>query len=44
GSMGPKILASIRFIKSGGKRVIISSIDKAYKAFKGETGTEIYPG
>lgn len=44
GSMGPKILASIRFIRSSGKRVIISSIDKAYKAFKGRTGTEIYRG
>jgi carbamate kinase len=41
GSMGPKILAAIRFLESGGKKVIISHVDKGYKAFKGETGTHI---
>jgi len=41
GSMGPKILAAIRFIESGGEKVIISHIDKAYEAFKGKTGTHI---
>jgi carbamate kinase len=41
GSMGPKILAAIRFLESGGKRVIISHVDKGYQAFKGETGTHI---
>jgi len=41
GSMGPKILAAIRFLKSGGKKVIISHIEKAYDAFLGKTGTHI---
>ncbi|UCF49389.1 MAG: carbamate kinase [Thermoplasmatales archaeon] len=41
GSMGPKILASIRFLESGGKKVIISDVDKAWNAFIGETGTII---
>jgi carbamate kinase len=41
GSMGPKILAAIRFLESGGKKVIISHVDKCYEAFKGKTGTHI---
>jgi carbamate kinase len=41
GSMGPKILAAIRFHESGGKKVIISHVDKGWEAFKGETGTHI---
>jgi carbamate kinase len=41
GSMGPKVLAAIRFLESGGKKVIISHVDKGYEAFKGETGTHI---
>jgi len=41
GSMGPKILAAIRFLKSGGKKVIISHVDKGWEAFKGLTGTHI---
>jgi carbamate kinase len=41
GSMGPKILAAIRFIESGGKKVIISHIEKACEALNGKTGTHI---
>jgi carbamate kinase len=41
GSMGPKVLAAVRFLESGGKKVIISHVDKAYEAFKGRTGTHI---
>lgn len=41
GNMGPKILAAIRFLESGGKKVIISHVEKAYQAFNGETGTHI---
>jgi len=41
GSMGPKMLAAIRFIEWGGKRAIITSLDKAYDAIEGKTGTEI---
>lgn len=41
GSMRPKILAAIRFLRAGGKKVIISHVDKGYQAFHGETGTHI---
>ncbi len=41
GSMGPKILAAIRFLESGGKKVIISHVDEGYRAFTGKTGTHI---
>jgi len=41
GSMGPKILAAIRFLKAGGKKVIISDIEKGWEAFQGRTGTHI---
>jgi len=41
GSMGPKMTAAIRFIEYGGKRAIITSLDKAYEAIEGETGTEV---
>jgi len=41
GEMGPKILAAIRFLESGGKKVIISDVEKGWEAFKGKTGTHI---
>lgn len=41
GSMGPKITAAIRFIEHGGKRAIITSLDRAYEAIEGKTGTEV---
>jgi carbamate kinase len=41
GSMGPKIGAAIRFIKNGGKRVIITSREKALLALRGRAGTAI---
>ncbi len=41
GSMGPKILAAIRFLEYGGKKVIISNIEKGWEAFSGKTGTTI---
>jgi carbamate kinase len=41
GSMEPKMRAAIRFIEWGGKRAIITSLDKAYDAIEGKTGTEI---
>ena len=41
GSMGPKILAAVRFLESGGKKVIISHVEKGWEAFKGLTGTHI---
>jgi carbamate kinase len=41
GSMGPKIEAAIDFLKSGGKRVVIGSIEKAYESVTGNAGTII---
>jgi carbamate kinase len=41
GSMGPKVGAAIKFLKSGGKKVIITSIEKGYDAVKGKAGTTI---
>lgn len=41
GEMGPKISAAIRFLESGGKKVIISDVEKGWEAFQGKTGTHI---
>ena len=41
GSMGPKVLAAIRFLEYGGEKVIISHVEKGWEAFQGETGTHI---
>jgi carbamate kinase len=41
GSMEPKIKSAIHFLENGGKKVIITSIDKLPEAMKGETGTHI---
>jgi carbamate kinase len=41
GSMGPKVEAALRFLEAGGKRVIITSLDTAVPALKGDTGTHI---
>jgi len=43
GNMGPKILASIRFLEHGhcGKKVIISNVEKGWEALQGKTGTHI---
>lgn len=41
GSMGPKILAAMRFLEQGGKKVIISSVEKGWGALQGKTGTHI---
>jgi carbamate kinase len=43
GSMGPKIEAAISFLESGGKEVVITSIEKGYQAIKGTAGTHLYP-
>ena len=41
GSMGPKIMAGIRFIEEGGDEVIITSPDSIGRALDGETGTRM---
>ncbi len=42
GSMAPKVEAAIEFIRSRGKRAIITSIDEIVTAVRGEAGTEIH--
>jgi carbamate kinase len=42
GSMGPKILAAIRFLEGGGEEVIICSLENLVKAVEGHAGTHIY--
>lgn len=41
GSMAPKVEAAMRFIKKGGKKVIISSLEKLNLALEEKTGTII---
>ncbi|MEW6032558.1 MAG: carbamate kinase [Bacillota bacterium] len=41
GSMGPKVLAVIRFLESGGGRALIASIKQAAEALAGKAGTTI---
>jgi carbamate kinase len=41
GSMGPKIEAAISFLESGGKEVIITSMEKGFAAMQGKAGTRI---
>ncbi|KAA3617851.1 MAG: carbamate kinase [Calditrichaeota bacterium] len=41
GSMGPKILAAINFLKRGGKEVLITSIENINDALDGKNGTRI---
>lgn len=41
GSMEPKVLAAVRFVKAGGKHAIISSLDKAVPAIEGRAGTRV---
>lgn len=43
GNMGPKIEAAIEFLENGGKKVVISSVDKMSDAIAGRTGTVIIP-
>jgi len=43
GSMGPKIQAAIRFVKSSGKEAIITSLDKVEEALADKVGTRITP-
>jgi carbamate kinase len=42
GSMGPKVQAVVNFLQTGGKRAIITSIDKIKDSLKGEAGTHFY--
>ncbi|MEN3048272.1 MAG: carbamate kinase [Candidatus Caldarchaeales archaeon] len=44
GSMGPKVLAAIRFVESGGKEAIITERRKVLSSVDGEEGTHVVPG
>ena len=44
GSMGPKVLACIRFVEHGGKMGIVASLEKAVDALNGTAGTRVVPG
>jgi carbamate kinase len=41
GSMRPKVEAATQFVRDGGKRAVITSIEAIESAVKGEAGTEI---
>ena len=41
GSMRPKVEAAVQFVKDGGKRAVITSIEAIESAVKGQAGTEI---
>jgi carbamate kinase len=41
GSMGPKIESAVRFLESGGDRVVITSLEMAEDALAGNAGTTI---
>jgi carbamate kinase len=41
GSMGPKVESAVRFLESGGERVIITSLESAEEALAGRAGTTI---
>ena len=40
-NMGPKVEAALRFVEGGGRRAIITSLERAVPALLGETGTHI---
>lgn len=43
GSMGPKIEAAANFVRRGGRRAVITSIDSIERAVAGSAGTELIP-
>ncbi len=43
GSMGPKVLASIRFVRNGGSEAAIGALNKALDVVKGKAGTHVVP-
>ena len=42
GSMGPKVLAAMRFLKGGGEEVVITATEKLVDALEHGAGTHIY--
>ncbi len=44
GNMGPKVESALRFLRSGGREVVITSYQKLSEAVFGTAGTHIFPG
>ncbi|GAB3623272.1 carbamate kinase [Mariniluteicoccus endophyticus] len=44
GSMGPKIEAAMRFVRGGGKKSVVTALDRIVEAVEGEVGTVVTPG
>ena len=43
GNMGPKIESALRFLRAGGKEVVITSYDHLCDAVAGRAGTHVVP-
>ena len=43
GSMGPKIEAAVKFMKAGGREVVVTDPENLSRALSGEAGTHILP-
>lgn len=43
GSMGPKVLACIRFVEHGGRMGVVASLERAVDALNGTAGTRVVP-
>ncbi len=43
GNMGPKIESALRFLRAGGRQVIITSYEFLRQAVRGEAGTRVVP-
>lgn len=43
GNMGPKVESALRFLKSGGKQVVITSYEHLVEAVAGRMGTHVFP-
>lgn len=43
GSMGPKIQAALRYLERGGRRTLITSVDRLEEALAGRAGTSVVP-
>ena len=43
GSMGPKITAALNYLARGGRKVVITSLDRTSEALHGDAGTVIVP-
>lgn len=41
GSMGPKVMAALRFVREGGTRSVIAYLDEALEALEGKAGTQV---